>query len=135
MLEAVYYDRCCDGLEDVTKHFLCTIFPAVPRAPYADGYHGSNKVIQTFNAGAEFKQEASAQLARILRFPDEDSVQLVINYLKKRPQSRGGPVKGVHARTKALSKDFAGRSKTIGRDKKTLTQDLDFFYQALGRQK
>jgi hypothetical protein len=33
--------RCCEGCkkENLAMHALCAIFPEIPRAPYADGFH------------------------------------------------------------------------------------------------
>lgn len=78
-LIAIYTDTCCNHGSDTSAGVYGTFFPCVLRCPFADGFHGVQKV--PFNQAHRFAQGLKQQLGAILRQPVDEDIQLVIAYL------------------------------------------------------
>lgn len=113
-------DRCCRGAADVANHPWMQFFTSMLRAPYLDGYHGTDRIIQTIDNPVQ-RGVISRRFGHIIREPFSPDVAAVVRYLGKRPIR---PIADeVAARTDALA-NHRSSIRRVGRPGEDIAREL-----------
>ena len=83
-VKAAFSDTCCQGLQDVTDHWITYIWPECKRAPYRDLFHAIKRVSDATQPHHELGEPFNKLLSASILEWDETSKKHVANlFIKK----------------------------------------------------